>query len=380
MAPEPLRTSGQGSPRRIPLIKPFINDDVIERVTAVLKTGYLTEGPVTKEFERRVRDYVGARFAIAFTSNTTGMESVLRGWAIGPGDEVILPDYTYPATASVVEIVGATPVLVDIDRATGNINFDAVAQAVTPRTKAILPVSLFGNPLDYDRLRHFQKHGMKILEDAACSIGAEYKGRKVGSIADASVFSFHPRKFITTGEGGMVTTNDEKLATFLTSYKHFGMEATPTDDGFTVDSMRFVRAGTNYKLSNLLAAIGLAQLDVIDKLLARRRELCTRYKTLLKDEKRVSFFTETKDGLHSWQSFCLLVENRDAIIRQLRKKGIETQIGSFALHKQPAFAALPHDGLEDSVFVDERCLTLPLYDEMEAAEQEEVVRELQQVL
>ena len=252
--------------KKIPLIKPYMDQQIKDKVCQVLDSGYLTEGPVTREFEQALRDYLGCGYALAVTSCTTGLELALRALSIGPGDEVIIPDYTYPATADVVAIVGATIVLVDIDRETMLIDYDALEAAITPKTRAVIPVSLFGNPLDYDRLRAIkEKYGLYLVEDAACALGAEFRGVKVGNQADISVFSFHPRKFITTGEGGLITTNNPIWHDWMDSYKHFGMGA--AGSRLTTN---FVQIGTNYKLSNLLAAVGLGQMARIEALLSRR--------------------------------------------------------------------------------------------------------------
>ena len=192
----------------IPLIKPFITEEIKAAVCEVLDSGYLTEGPVTRQFEESIKDFTGCGYALAVCNCTVGLEMALRSLGVGPGDEVIVPDYTYPATASVVEIVGAKTAIVDVDPANMLIDYEAVEKAITDRTKALIPVSIFGNPLDYSRLWEIKKkYGLYLLEDAACSIGAQYDGIYAGCLADISVFSFHPRKFITTGEGGMVTTN-----------------------------------------------------------------------------------------------------------------------------------------------------------------------------
>lgn len=254
---------------KIPLIKPFIDDAVKSKLLEVLESGYLTEGPITHLFEDKFTEYIGCKHAIAVTSCTTGLEIALRALNIGPGDEVIVPDYTYPATAAVVSIVGAVPVIVDIDRETMLIDYQLIEAAITDKTKAIIPVSLFGNPLDYEKINKIKaKYKIYVIEDAACAVGAEYKSKKVGNWADISVFSFHPRKFITTGEGGMVTTNNKVWADWMNSYKHFGMNM----DNIQREGVQFEMMGTNYKLSNLLSAIGLAQLEKIDVLLNRRRE------------------------------------------------------------------------------------------------------------
>ena len=252
--------------KKIPLIKPYITKEVKEKVLEVLDSGYLTEGPVTRQLEDSVREYIGCGYALAACNCSVGLEMALRALGIGPGDEVIVPDYTYPVTAAVVNIVGATVVLVDVDPETMLIDYDAIESAVTTRTKAVMPVSIFGNPLDYDRLWEIkQKHNLYLLEDAACSIGARYEGKFVGNLADISVFSFHPRKFITTGEGGMVTTNNPQWAEWMESYKHFGMMPAGSRR-----ETNFEQIGTNYKLSDVQAAIGWVQMQNIDRLLFAR--------------------------------------------------------------------------------------------------------------
>ena len=366
--------------QKIPLTKPFITQQMKDRVCEVLDSGYLTEGPVTKEFEQTFKQYIGCGNAIAVTSCTTGLELALRALSIGPGDEVIVPDYTYPATADVVSIVGATTVIIDISRDTMLMDFDALEQAITPRTKAIIPVSIFGNPLDYDRLRTIkQKYGVPIVEDAACAAGAEYKGIKVGALADISVFSLHPRKFITTGEGGMITTNNDHWAAWMESYKHFGMGNEAAREGIV-----FERIGTNYKLSNILAAIGLGQMEIMEEMLARRIELVERYRRGLLGSEAISFPGTTAEGKHSYQSFCLFLDQRDRIMHDMRQEGIEVQIGTYALHLHPAFAAnsrvIHHGAMEGSRFAFDHCLSLPLYHSMTEADQDRVIKRLLQAV
>jgi len=362
--------------KKIPLIKPYITEKITAKVCEVLNSGYLTEGQVTKEFEEKVKEYVGCQYALAVCNCTVGLEIGLRAMGIGFGDEVIVPDYTYPATASAVGIVGANIVIVDVDRETMLIDFDALEQAITPRTKAIIPVSIFGNPLDYDRLDKIkEKHNLYILEDAACSIGAKFHGTYVGNLADISVFSLHPRKFITTGEGGMVTTNNRQWADWMLSYKHFGMGV--HESRLTT---AFDRIGTNYKLSNIQAAIGLSQMDYIEELLARREEISEAYYQLLANTPMISFPKTTNKGKHSWQSCCIFVENRDQIMIKLKEKNIESQIGTYALHMHKAFSENPKcqivGDMRRSRYAFDHCLTLPLYHEMTEEEQKYVVQEL----
>jgi dTDP-4-amino-4,6-dideoxygalactose transaminase len=366
--------------KKIPLIKPYITPEVKDKVCEVLDSGYLTEGPITFELENAVRDYTGSRFALSVCNCTVGLEMALRALGIGPGDEVIVPDYTYPATAAVVQIVGARIVLVDIDPLTMLIDYDALQKAVTPLTRAVIPVSIFGNPLDYDRLQEItQRHSLYVIEDAACAIGARYRDRHVGNLADISVFSFHPRKFITTGEGGMVTTNHAKWAEWMNAYKHFGMA--PSDSRRLT---RFDHIGTNFKLSNLQAAVGLVQMHHIDALLNQRASLAQRYRRLLDGCPHVTLPAITSGGFHSWQSCCIMVPNRDEIITHMQTKQIETQIGTYALHMHRAFAENPNcrvaADLSGSRYAFDRCLTLPLYHDMTEADQDRVIEELLSVL
>ena len=362
---------------KIPLIKPFINKEIKELVRDVLESGYLTEGPMTQKFEEAFQEYIGCSSAISVTSCTTGLEIALRCLEIGPGDEVIVPDYTYPATASVGPVVGATSVIVDIDSKTMLIDYDAIEKAITEKTKAIIPVSGFGNPLNYDRLNEIkEKHGIYIIEDAACAIGAEYKQEKVGNQADISVFSLHPRKFITTGEGGMIVTNNKKWAQWINSFKHFGMNMDATGR----ETTQFEIIGTNSKMSNLLGAVGYGQMKHIDELLAKRRELVANYKKLLSGSSKIRIPETTKDGVHSHQSFTIFIENRDEVMRSMRSDGIEVQIGTYALHMHKAFQNSElcklKENYPNSRFAFDHCLTLPLYNELSFKEQEYIVEKL----
>lgn len=366
---------------KIPLIKPYITSRIKQRVLDVLDSGYLTEGPVTKEFEKVFAEYVNSKHALAVTSCTTGLELALRALNIGPGDEVIVPDYTYPATASVVPIVGALCLIVDVDPSTMLINYDSIERAITPKTKAIIPVSLFGNPLDYDKLNKIkQKNRIFIIEDAAGSIGAEYKGKKVGTFADITVFSLHPRKFITTGEGGMITTDNSQLAEWMNSYKHFGMKM--SNDAR--ESVQFDIIGTNYKLSNIQSAIGLGQMEEITSLLKTRRNLAERYNEIFKGMKGITLPVITENGLHSYQSYCLFTSERDKIMKNLQPKGIEVQIGTYALHMHKAYQDTKHFRLQgkmqDSKIVYQKCLTLPLFNDLTKKEQEYIAENIKKLI
>jgi len=364
----------------IPLIRPVIDDTVKQRVLEVLDSGYLTEGAVTRDFEENVRRFVGAGHAMAVPSCTVGLEIALRAFGVGPGHEVIVPDYTYPATASVVNIVGALPVVVDVDPETMLVDYDALERAITPHTRAILPVSLFGNPLDYERLDDIRtRYGVYVIEDAACALGAAHAGTRAGAACDAAVFSFHPRKFITTGEGGMVTTNSAEHAAWMDAYKHFGLTASTPREAAT-----FTTIGTNAKLSDILAAVGLAQMERIDELLARRLALAARYTELLDGMPGVTMPRTTPGGTHSYQTYCIHIDRRDHIMAALRAQGVEAQIGTYALHRQPAFANPATCRLSGPMLgsrqAADHCLALPLYHHMTDDDQRHVVRTLAEAM
>jgi perosamine synthetase len=365
---------------KIPLIKPFIPEDALSRIGAVLDSGYLTEGPVTKEFESLYRDYLGVDYAFAVCNCTVGLEAALRAAGIGPGDEVIVPDYTYPATASVVHLVGALPVLVDVDPSTMLIDLEKAAGAITPRTKAIMPVSIFGNPLDYDALQVFKDtYNLIVIEDAACSLGAKYKDTMVGSWADISVFSMHPRKFITTGEGGLITTNNPKYAAYIDAYKHFGIQKAGNREEMTFGMM-----GTNYKLCNIQAALGVSQMAILDDLLNKRIQLAQKYDAMFKQIPRIQLPKVVEGGRHSYQTYSVLVENRDQIMKSMRSQGIEAQIGTYSLHMHPAFQDCSRcrlsENLVGSSTAFKKALALPLFHEMTEAQQEKICHVIKSLL
>tara|TARA_B110000003_G_C16646016_1_gene532090 strand:- start:679 stop:1791 length:1113 start_codon:yes stop_codon:yes gene_type:complete len=369
---------------KIPLIKPYITNSIKQKVCDVLESGYMTEGPVTREFENKLKDYLGCKFLHSVTSATTGLEVALRALDIGPGDEVIVPDYTYPATASVINIVGAKAVIVDVSSKDMLMDFNALEDAINKKTKAIIPVSLFGAPLDYERLNFIkEKYNLYIVEDAACSIGAVYQGIRVGNQADITVFSLHPRKFITTGEGGIITTNNKKWGDWINSYKHFGMDMTESSR----ESIHFTMIGTNYKLTNIQAAVGLGQLENIDQLLKKRISLANNYKRLIKKIDKIKLpevLNPKPDCQHSFQTYVVFIEKRDKVMAEMRKKGIEVQIGSYSLHMHNAFNNNPQvqiiGDLLNSKWCFENALALPLYNDLTFKLQEYIINELNSCL
>lgn len=347
--------------RPIRLAVPLLDDSESREVDGVLASGHLTQGPKVAEFEELVAGLVGTRHAIATTSATTALHLSLVALGIGPGDEVIVPDFTFPATANVVIQQGARPIMVDVDLATFTMDPDDLASRVTPRTRAIMPVHAFGLAADMDPIIAIaQERGLPILEDAACAIGSTYHDRPVGALGAVGCFSFHPRKAITTGEGGMITTDDDSLAQRIRLLRSHG--GIREHGRFT-----FVAAGFNYRLSDILAAVGVAQFRKLSSIIATKRALADRYRSLLEDIDGVATPEEPAWGGHVYQSYVVLLDDqlsRDDVIEHMRTAGIETTLGTYAIHAQPffrrAFDLAPGD-LPNSYRAYRQSLTLPLY-------------------
>jgi dTDP-4-amino-4,6-dideoxygalactose transaminase len=366
---------------QIPLIEPVVGEQESANVADVLASGYMTEGPVTASFEERYAELVGAAHGIAVTSCTTGMELALEACGVGAGDEVIIPDFTHPATGNVVVRVGATPVLVDVDPVTYNIDPTVVEAAITDRTAALLPVAWGGQPLDPAPFNEAaDRHDLWVVEDAACSVGASFGGTPVGSQFDVSVFSLHPRKVLTTGEGGMITTDDDELARRIRSKKRFGVDPAQPERGFQDPD------ATNYKFSDILAAVGMAQLDRVDAIVQRRQEIAERYDELLADVPGVTAPATIDGGEHNYQCYCVYLEAGDDdlqrhLIEVLKEDAIETQIGTYALSVTEAFAEMPSGGeLVHSVDLYRNLLTLPVAHSMTDADQRRVVDALESAI
>lgn len=349
---------------RIPLTRPSLGQEELDEIASVLATGHLTQGPKVTEFERVVAERTGTRHAVATTSATTALHLTLAAMGIGQGDDVLVPDYTFPATSNVVVQVGARPVLVDIDPTTFTVDPGDLERKRTPETKAIMPVHAFGLAADMDRVCAFAAaHGIQVVEDAACALGTTYRGRSVGGFGVAGCFSFHPRKSVTTGEGGMITTDDDDLAERIRLLRSHG--GVREGNRFT-----FVDAGYNYRLSDILAAVGVAQLRKLDALLVRRRAIADRYRELLAGDDRVALPHVPIWGGHVYQSFVVLLDpeiDRDRVIRELSAVGVETTLGTYALHREPYFRRLLDASERDapnSAEVFRRALTLPLFPDM----------------
>lgn len=344
----------------IRLARPDVGQAEIDAVAEVIASGQLTMGPKVGEFERAIAAAVGTRDAVAVSSATAALHLALVALGIGKGDEVIVPAYTFPATANVVELCGARTVFVDVDPTTFLLDIDAVAAAVTGRTRAVMVVHLFGRPVDWDRLRAVVPDHIHLLEDAAGALGAESRGRPCGSLGVAGCLSFHPRKIVTTGEGGAVTTDDPAIARAVREGRYFGMVM-----GDQVD----LRApGTNYKLADVLCALGLPQLARLEDLLLARERVAGWYADRLPDV--VDVPGADAGDRHGWQAYVVGIDERDTIRAELAREGIESQIGTYAVHRLSAYADRGSFPGADRAY--ERALALPFATTTTEAEVERV--------
>lgn len=345
----------------IRLVAPDLGEAELREVEQVFASGHLTQGPKVEAFEAAVASRVEAAHGIATTSATTALHLAVAALEIGPGDEVIVPDFTFPATANVVVQQGARPVLVDVDPATFTVTLANVAGMVTEKTRAIIPVHAFGLAADVDPIVAFAREkGLTVIEDAACAIGTTYHGRPVGAIGDLGCFSFHPRKAITTGEGGMVTTDNQALADRLRLLRnHGGLRA--------AGRFTFEAAGFNYRMSDILAAIGLAQMRRLDAMIAEKRRLADGYRSALAGLAGATLPIEPIWGGHVYQSFVIMLDDaidRDLVISRMRAREIETTLGTYALHAEPFFRrtyGYRVGDLPGSWAAYRHSLTLPLY-------------------
>jgi perosamine synthetase len=337
---------GTGS-ELIRLAFPELGEEELAEVRAVFESGALTMGPKVEELERLVAAACGVEHAVAVASGTAALHLAVLALGIGEGDEVIVPAYTFPATANVVRLAGATPVLVDIDPATFNLELARVADAVTPRTRAVLAVHLFGRPLDWEALRSAVPPDVLLLEDAAGALGARRRGTPCGGLGTLGCLSFHPRKIVTTGEGGAVTTNDAELAAAVRRLRHHGI-------GTDAD---IAEPSTNYRLADILCAVGIPQLRRLDELLAERTRIAAGYTERLSSLVDVP---SADDGdTHGWQAYVVRLDRKDEALPALRAEGIEVQIGTYALHRLSAYRDQGSFPGADAAF--DRALALPLH-------------------
>jgi dTDP-4-amino-4,6-dideoxygalactose transaminase len=363
---------------------PSTGEEEWEACREPLMSGWLTQGPKVAAFEKAFAARHRVEHALATSSCTTGLHLILAGLGIGPGDEVIVPAFTWIATANVVVYCGATPVFADVDPETYNLDPADVARKVTTRTKAVIVVHLFGLCADMAALRAAVAQGVAIVEDAACAAGASYQGKPAGGLGDAAAFSFHPRKSVTTGEGGMVTTNDAELALSMEKLRNHGAEISEEQRHLGPKPYllpEFNLLGFNYRMTDLQGAVGLVQLGKLDRFIAERQAWAERYRAGLQrlGWLRMPVFG---NGGHAWQAFVTSVDPdsapmpRNDIMERLQAAGIATRPGTHAVHMLGYYRdqlGLSPDDFPAARDCDANTMALPLHNRMSEADYDYVI-------
>jgi perosamine synthetase len=368
----------------IPFARPEFDDAEASAVAQVLKSGWVSQGPAVARFEELFAERVGARYGVATSSCTTALHLALVVAGVGPGDEVICPSYTFIATANAVLYAGATPVFAEIERDTWNVDPEDALRRTSPRTKAIVPVHQVGLAADLDRLAPAAARGVAgiaIVEDAACAIGATYRGRAIGSSGNITCFSFHPRKTLSTGEGGMITTDDVDIAERARRLRSHGASVSAQSrhaaKGLLFEEYR--ELGFNYRMADVQAAIGLAQLQKLDSLLARRRSIADRYDAAFRNVGGLQLPARPDYARHAFQSYGIMLtpdcrHERDAVLRALVDRGISCRRGIPPIHLEPLYTErFGRLSLPITEEVAARSLFLPMYASLGTADQDRVI-------
>lgn len=384
---------------KIPITKPYFSEEERAAIMEPLDTGWVVQGPKVAEFERLFAEYANVSHTLATTSCTTALHMALVALGVGSGDEVIIPAFTFVATANVVEYQRARPVFVDIDLDTFNIDVSQIESKITERTKAIMPVSIFGLSADMNPIVELaRQRELYVVEDAACAVGTWYRGHHAGTLAHVGAVSFHPRKSITTGEGGMILTDDEPLAQKLRSLRNHGaiksdLQRHSERRSFLMPDYPMV--GYNYRMTDLQGALGIAQMKKLRYILGQRAERACRYDEMLENVEWLETPYTPEAHVHGYQAYvCLfrpkeptmdnvedLHERRNALMARLEDEGIATRQGTQAVHVlsyyRQKYALQPAD-FPNTYIADRLSLALPLYTQMTDEEQDHVVRVLKQ--
>jgi dTDP-4-amino-4,6-dideoxygalactose transaminase len=377
----------------LPFSTPTIEDAEINEVVDSLRSGWITTGPKVKRFEEAFRAYVGAPFAIPLSSATAGLHLTLLALKIKEGDEIITTPMTFASTVSMIVLCGGTPVLVDTEPGTLNIDAGLVRAKITPRTRAIIPVHFAGQACDMDPLFALaSEFGLTIIEDAAHAAGTEYKGRRIGSLPSISIFSFHPNKNITTGEGGMVCTADETLAEEISLLKFHGMsrEAWKRFAASGTPNYDILLPGYKYNMMDIQAAIGIHQLPKLDGFIDRRTEIAQLYNRELAGIAELALPRQSPySQRHAWHLYTPLVRieeltiDRDRFMEELKTHNIGSGLHYKAIHHHAWYREhmpLPDSALPNASYASERILSLPLFPKMSDADARDVVAAVKAVI
>ena len=371
----------------IPVIRPWLGEAEAEAAAAVVRSGWVAQGPRVAEFEAAFAASAGAGHGVAVSSCTTGLHLALYLLGIEAGDEVVVPSFSFIATANAVRYVNATPVFADVDPVTGNLTPDTVDAVVTPRTVAVLGVHQGGVPFDVDALQALcDKRKLALVHDSACAAGSTYRGGPVSAGASLAAWSFHPRKLLTTGEGGMVTTSDQDWAARLRRLREHGMSVSAADRhaSGSVRLEEYDEVGFNFRMTDMQAAVGLIQLAKLPEVIARRRELAQRYHKTLAEIDGLTWVDDPEYGTTNYQSFwVVLPESYQGtvidVLSALVQRGISARRGIMAAHLEPAYRDARVD-LPVTEHLTSRSLVLPLFHQMTEQEQDQVVTALGEIL
>ncbi len=379
-----------GAPARsVPIARPSFDESEEQLVREVLRSRWVTQGPRVAEFEAKFAAKTGAREAVAVSSGTTALFLALHALGIGPGDEVIVPSLSFIATANVITHCQATPVFVEVDPRTYNIDPEAIEPAISPRTRAIMTVHQLGMPADLDRIDEIARgHDLPVVEDAACAIGSIYKGRPVGDGANLGCFSFHARKVVAIGEGGMITTRDPAIAARLRRLRHQGMSVSDLDR-HEADCMiieEYPEVGYNFRLSDIHAAVGLAQLAKLDHFVERRRAIAARYNAEFERLDAIIPPFVPAYAEPNYQSYIVRVRGADTatrnrILNELHRNGVGARRGLMAAHLETCYRGASLGGsLRHTEEAAAQTIVLPIHPELTEEDQGYVVDQLRKVL
>jgi dTDP-4-amino-4,6-dideoxygalactose transaminase len=365
----------------IPVMRPWLGSEEAAAAAEAIASGWVAQGPKVAAFEQALCGQVGVDHGVATSSCTAALHLAMVILGLGPGDEVVVPSLSFIATANAVRYVGATPVFADVEQATQNLSAKTIEQALGPATRAVILVHQAGVPADLDEVRAFcDPLGVAVVEDAACALGATYRGRPIGANAELAAFSFHPRKVITTGEGGMIVTSLADRAERLRRLREHGMNVSATVRHASRQPVieRYLETGFNYRMTDIQAAVGLAQLGRLETLVARRRTLGARYQEQLADVPGLRMARDPTYGTTNYQSFWVVLPDdfpvsRDHLLRLLSEVGISARRGIMAAHLEPAYTGHARDQLPVTEWLTSRSLILPLFHQMTDEEQDRVV-------